>query len=165
MKKIWLAGGCFWGVQAYFQQLKGVLETRVGYGQGNIADPTYHQVCSGTTGHTEVCALSYDEVTLPLEKVLEHFFRIVNPTTLNQQGTDKGTQYRSGIYYSDEADREAIFQFIQDMQACYRDKIVVEVEPIKNFYLAEEYHQDYLQKTTGGYCHINLTLATSEERK
>lgn len=165
MKKIWLAGGCFWGVQAYFQQLKGVLETSVGYGQGNIADPTYHQVCSGTTGHTEVCELSYDEVILPLEKVLEHFFRIVNPTTLNQQGPDRGTQYRSGIYYSDEADREVIIQFVHNKQAYYADEIVVEVEPVRNFYPAEEYHQDYLQKTIGGYCHINLMLAKPEERK
>lgn len=165
MKKIWLAGGCFWGVQAYFQQLKGVLETRVGYGQGTIADPTYRQVCSGTTGHTEVCELTYDEEIILLGKILEHFFRIINPTTLNRQGPDQGTQYRSGIYYDDKADRETIVQFIQNRQPYYADKIVVEVEPVINFYLAEDYHQDYLQKTVGGYCHIDLMLAKPEERK
>jgi len=165
VKKIWLAGGCFWGIEAYFQQLKGVLETRVGYGQGNSADPTYHQVCLGTTGYTEVCELTYDEVVMPLGKVLEHFFRIINPTTLNRQGPDQGTQYRSGIYYGDEAEREIIVQLIQNLQVYYADKIVVEVGPVMDFYLAEEYHQKYLQRTSGGYCHVNLMLAKPEERK
>jgi len=165
MKKIWLAGGCFWGVEAYFQQLKGVLDTRVGYGQGETDDPTYQQVCSGTTGYTEVCELTYDEVIIPLDKVLEHFFRIINPTTLNRQGADRGSQYRTGVYYADEAEREVIVHFIENMQAYYNDEIVVEVEPVMNFHLAEEYHQQYLQHTSGGYCHVNLMLARQEERK
>lgn len=165
MRKIWLAGGCFWGVEAYFQQLKGVLNTRVGYAQGEMDDPTYHQVCSGTTGHTEVCELTYDELIIPLEKVLDHFFRIINPTTLNRQGPDQGSQYRSGIYYGDDREKETIIDFLRDMQAYYSDDIVVEVEPVKNFYPAEEYHQQYLQNTIGGYCHVNLTLARPEEKK
>jgi len=165
MKKIWLAGGCFWGVEAYFQQLKGVQDTKVGYGQGQIDNPTYHQVCSGTTGYTEVCELTYDEVILPLEKVLEHFFRIINPTTLNSQGADRGTQYRTGVYYAEEAEREVIVHFIEMMQVYHTDDIVVEVEPVSNFYLAEEYHQQYLENTAGGYCHVNLLLARPEERK
>ncbi|MBP2627116.1 MAG: Peptide methionine sulfoxide reductase msrA [Firmicutes bacterium] len=165
LRKIWLAGGCFWGVEAYFQQLKGVLDTRVGYGQGEMDDPTYHQVCSGTTGHTEVCELTYDEVIIPLEKVLEHFFRIINPTTLNRQGADMGSQYRTGVYYADKAEREIIVNFIQDMQTYHTDDIVVEVEPVMNFYLAEDYHQQYLQKTMGGYCHVDLMRARPEERK
>jgi len=165
MRKIWLAGGCFWGVEAYFQQLKGVLGTRVGYGQGEMDDPTYSQVCSGTTEYTEVCELSYDEVIIPLEKVLEHFFRIINPTTLNRQGADQGSQYRTGVYYADAAEREVIVRFIRVMQTYHTDDIVVEVEPVMNFYLAEEYHQHYLQNTTGGYCHVNLMLARPEERK
>ena len=165
MRKIWLAGGCFWGVEAYFQQLKGILDTRVGYGQGEMDNPTYHQVCSGRTGYTEVCELTYDEMVLPLEKVLEHFFRIIDPTTLNRQGPDQGPQYRSGVYYDDQAERTVILKFIQEMQAYYTDTIVVEVEPVGNFYPAEEYHQQYLQKTVGGYCHVNLMLAKPEERK
>lgn len=165
MKKIWLAGGCFWGVEAYFMQLKGVINTKVGYGQGNTADPTYKQVCSGTTGYTEVCELTYDEESLSLEKVLEHFFRIINPVTLNRQGPDEGSQYRSGVYYSDAGDKEVIINFIKDKQNFYKEPIVVEVEPVRNFHLAEDYHQEYLQKTPGGYCHVNLMLAKPEEKK
>ena len=165
MRKIWLAGGCFWGVEAYFQQLKGILDTKVGYGQGEIDNPTYQQVCSGTTGYTEVCKLTYDEVTMPLEKILEHFFRIINPTTLNRQGADQGTQYRTGVYYGEEAEKSVIANFIHKMQAYHTDNIVVEVEPVRNFHLAEEYHQQYLQNTVGGYCHVNLMLARPEEKK
>jgi peptide-methionine (S)-S-oxide reductase len=165
MKKIWLAGGCFWGVEAYFQQLKGVLGTRVGYGQGNTPEPTYQQVCSGTTGHTEVCEITYDEELLSLRKIVEHFFRIIDPMTLNRQGPDRGTQYRSGVYYSDERERKIILDFIKQQQPSYPEPIVVEVEPVKNFYVAEVYHQEYLKKTPGGYCHVNLLLAKPEERK
>ncbi|MGI6092290.1 MAG: peptide-methionine (S)-S-oxide reductase MsrA [Veillonellaceae bacterium] len=165
MKKIWLAGGCFWGVEAYFQQLKGVLDTTVGYGQGFTKNPTYEEVCSGQTGHTEICEIIYDETILPLPKVLEHFFRIIDPTTLNRQGPDRGTQYRTGIYYNDSGDLPVIKEFVQKMQTGYDKPIVVEVEPIKNFSAAENYHQDYLMKTPGGYCHINLALACPDERK
>jgi len=165
MKKIWLAGGCFWGVEAYFQQLKGVLSTKVGYGQGNAKKPTYQQVCLGTTGYAEVCEITYDEKVLPLGKILEHFFRIIDPVTLNRQGPDHGSQYRSGVYYSDEGERKLILEFIKDQQPSYSEPIVVEVEPVKNFYLAEDYHQEYLQKTPGGYCHVNLMLAKPEEKK
>lgn len=165
MKKIWLAGGCFWGVEAYFQQLKGVVSTKVGYGQGQRENPTYQQVCSGMTGHTEVCEITYDETLLSLEKILEHFFRIIDPVTLNRQGPDQGTQYRSGVYYSDEEERKLILTFIKEQQSAYREPIVVEVEPVRNFYAAEDYHQKYLQKTPGGYCHINLMLAKPEEKK
>jgi peptide-methionine (S)-S-oxide reductase len=165
MKKIWLAGGCFWGVEAYFQQLEGVLDTKVGYGQGGTATPTYQQVCSGITGHTEVLELAYDESILPLHKVLEHFFRIIDPTTLNRQGPDRGTQYRTGVYYTDESEKAAVVEFMKEMQTHYKDPIVVEVEPFSCFYPAEEYHQRYLEKTPGGYCHINLNLTKPEERK
>lgn len=165
MRRIWLAGGCFWGVQAYFQQLKGVAQTKVGYGQGEMENPTYEQVCSGTTGYTEVCEVTYDEEVIPLLKVLEHFFRIINPTTLNRQGPDVGTQYRTGIYYADEGEREEILSFVKDMQKNYIEDIVVEIQPVINFYSAEEYHQNYLQKTIGGYCHVDLSLARAEEKK
>ncbi len=165
MKKIWLAGGCFWGVEAYFMQLKGVLSTIVGYGQGSTERPTYQQVCTGTTGHTEVCEVTYDEKILSLQKLLEHYFRIIDPTTLNRQGPDQGTQYRTGVYYSTEQDKDGIATFIEKMQQYYNDPIVVEVEPVGRFFPAEDYHQQYLEKTPGGYCHINLGLAKPDERK
>ena len=165
MRKIWLAGGCFWGVEAYFRQLRGVIATRVGYGQGSTDDPTYREVCSGATGHAEICEVSYDERVLPLQKVLEHYFRIIDPTTLNRQGPDQGTQYRTGIYYEEEADRSVIENFLQTMQAGHANPNVVEVEARRRFFPAEEYPQEYLEKTPGGYCHINLALARPEERK
>lgn len=165
MKKIWLAGGCFWGVEAYFGQLKGVLATKVGYGQGDTDKPTYQQVCSGMTGHAEICEVTYDEAQLPLGQLLEHFFRIVDPTTLNRQGPDRGTQYRTGVYYTDEAERQIILDFIGSKQVGYDRPIVVEVEALKNFYPAEEYHQKYLEKNPGGYCHIDLGLAKPAERR
>ncbi|MBP2645842.1 MAG: msrAB [Firmicutes bacterium] len=165
MKTIWLAGGCFWGVEAYFQQLKGVHSTRVGYGQGGTENPTYHEVCTGTTGYTEVCEVVYDENVLPLSQILEHYFRIVDPTTLNRQGPDIGTQYRSGIYYSENEEKDIIMQFIKTMQTKYKRTIVVEVEAVGRFFLAEDYHQKYLEKTPGGYCHVNLKLVRSDEHK
>lgn len=165
MKQIWLAGGCFWGVEAYFQQLKGVISTRVGYGQGFTGTPTYEEVCSGKTGYTEVCEVTYDETVLSLTKVLEHYFRIIDPTTLNRQGADCGTQYRTGVYYNAETEKEVIEEFIKARQARYDSPIVVEVEPVRCFHSAEAYHQKYLQKTPGGYCHVNLNLVKPVERK
>lgn len=165
MRKIWLAGGCFWGVEGYFQQLKGVLDTTVGYGQGRTADPTYKEVCSGLTGHTEICEVAYDETVLPLTRVLEHFFRIIDPTTLNRQGADRGTQYRSGIYYTEEEDQAIILQALQKVGQEYTLPLVVEVQRLSSFYPAEDYHQDYLRKNPGGYCHVDMDLAAKDERK
>ncbi|SMD05218.1 peptide-methionine (S)-S-oxide reductase MsrA [Sporomusa malonica] len=165
MKQIWLAGGCFWGVEAYFCQLKGVLATRVGYGQGVTDQPTYKQVCTGMTGYTEVCKVTYDEKVLPLMQILEHFFRIIDPTTLNRQGPDRGTQYRTGLYYTTDEEKAVIVDFIEKMQSRYNDPIVVEVEPVGRFFPAEDYHQKYLEKTPGGYCHVNLNLVKPDERK
>lgn len=165
MRKIWLAGGCFWGVEAYFQQLKGVLDTTVGYGQGTADHPTYEEVCTGQTGHTEICEVVYDETALPLIKVLEHYFRIIDPTTLNRQGPDIGTQYRTGIYYTDATDKPVITDFIKAIQSSYTKPVVVEVEPLTCFYPAEDYHQDYLRKNPRGYCHINLNTVKPEERR
>lgn len=146
-------------------KLKGVLNTIVGYGQGNTDQPTYQHVCTGITGHTEVCEVTYDEKILPLEKLLEHYFRIIDPTTLNRQGPDKGTQYRTGLYYLLNDDKDVINNFIKRLQLQYTDQIVVEVEPVKCFFPAEDYHQKYLEKTPGGYCHVNLGLAKPDERK
>lgn len=165
MKKIWLAGGCFWGVEGYFQQLQGVVDTTVGYGQGQVMNPTYQQVCSGETGHTEICEVVYEETQITLVKVLEHFFRIIDPTSLNRQGPDRGTQYRSGVYYTDETDGAVIKEVLQQVQVRYTKPIVVEVEALQSFYPAEEYHQDYLNKNPHGYCHIDMGLAAEKEKK
>ena len=165
MKKIWLAGGCFWGVEAYFQQLKGVIATTVGYGQGNSEQPFYQEVCTGTTGHAEICEVDYDETRLSLEKILEHYFRIIDPTTLNRQGLDRGTQYRTGVYYANKEERPVILNFFREMRDHYSKPIVVEVDLLRNFYPAEEYHQNYLHKNQGTYCHVNLGLAKPDERR
>jgi peptide-methionine (S)-S-oxide reductase len=165
MSRIWLAGGCFWGVEAYFRQIKGVNRTTVGYGQGKTERPTYAQVCSGTTGHAEICEVEYDEAILPLRKLLEHFFRIIDPTTLNRQGPDRGTQYRSGIYFDNREEGEAICDFLKERQKDYAEPIVVEAESLRSFYPAEDYHQNYLQKVPGGYCHIDLSQLRENEQK
>jgi len=165
MKMIWLAGGCFWGVEAYFQQLRGVLDTTVGYSQGTVPNPTYEEVCTGETDHAETCQISYDETELPLDQILDHFFRIIDPTTLNRQGGDIGPQYRTGIYYRDEEDLPVILDFIKERQRDYDRPIVVEVERLRAFYPAEDYHQDYIRKNPHGYCHVNLNLIRPEERR
>lgn len=164
MRIIWLAGGCFWGVEAFFKQVKGVLDTTVGYGQGTQPNPTYEQVCTGETGHTEICEVIYDENALSLPKILELFFRIIDPTELNRQGNDRGTQYRTGVYYKDEFDFSIIHKFLEGIRGEFVKPIVVEVEPLRTFYSAEEYHQDYLQKNPRGYCHIDMGLIGLDER-
>jgi len=164
-KTIYLAGGCFWGVEAYFQQLAGVLNTEAGYAQGNGLKPTYEQVCTGTTGYTETVAVIYDDAIISLEVLLGHMFRFVDPFSLNKQGNDVGTQYRSGIYYVDVADEPIITTFLATEQQKYDRPFVIEVEPLRNFFVAEPEHQDYLLKNPAGYCHINLNLVNEEEKK
>jgi len=153
---LWLAGGCFWGVEAYISKISGVLKTNVGYANGHTEKPTYDEVCSGTTGHVETVYVEYDRQQLELSTLLHYFFTVINPTTLNQQGYDVGTQYRTGIYYEDIADKAVIEQIICQEQLKYEIPIVTEVLPLLNYYVAEEYHQKYLQKNPKGYCHINL---------
>ena len=143
MRKIWFGAGCFWGAEAYFSQLKGVLATKVGYGQGKTDHPSYREVCSGVTGHAEICEVTYDEAVISLSGLLGHYFRIIDPTSMNRQGADIGTQYRTGIYCSSEAEQAAIREFIDAMQPNYAKPIVVEVEICRNFFPAEEYHQQY----------------------
>ena len=156
MKEIVLAGGCFWGVEEYLSRIKGVLETKVGYANGNTENPSYEDVKTGTTGHAEACYVKYDEEQLPLEELLKKFWAVIDPTVLNRQGPDEGTQYRTGIYYIDEEDLPIIKASLEEEQKKYEDPIVTEVEPLKCFYDAEEYHQKYLKKNPGGYCHIKL---------
>ncbi len=156
MKKIVLAGGCFWGVQEYFSRINGILKTEVGYANGKTYNPTYEQVCNDNTGFAEVCYVEYDERIITLKDVLSKFWAVVNPTSLNRQGNDVGNQYRSGIYYFDEDDIADIQESIKELQKKYEKKIVTEVKPLENYFKAEEYHQDYLKKNPNGYCHINL---------
>lgn len=156
MKRIILAGGCFWGVEAYFKRVEGVLSTEVGYANGIQANPSYERVCTGTTGYAEACDLTFDEKLVSLEEILNKFWKIINPTLLNRQGNDIGSQYRTGIYYVDTLDLGIIESSLKEEQKKYKEAIVTEVTPLINYYPAEEYHQDYLTKNPGGYCHINL---------
>ena len=156
MREIYLAGGCFWGVDAYMGRIDGVVETSVGYSNGNKENPSYEEVCTGITGHTETTYLKYDENIVSLEEILNKFWNIIDPTLLNRQGGDIGNQYRTGIYYLDEKDLEIINKTLEEQKEKYDRPIVTEIMPLKVYYKAEEYHQDYLKKNPGGYCHIDL---------
>ncbi len=162
-KEIYLAGGCFWGVEAYFKMLKGIVFTEAGYANGNIKNPTYNDLIKGISTHAEVVKVVYDDISL--KELLNHFFRFVNPFTLNKQGADIGIQYRSGIYYSNEDDEQIIKGVLNEIKDKYKRDPVVEVLPLKDYYKAEEYHQDYLTKNPSGYCHVDLNLLKIEERK
>lgn len=155
-KTIYLAGGCFWGLQAYMKKLPGVLETEVGYANGKIENPSYEEVCKNDTGHAETVKVVYNSERLSLEMLLKAFFEVVDPTQLNEQGEDKGTQYRNGIFYVENEDVSVIREAIEAVKAIYDKPVVTEMGELENFYPAEEYHQDYLDKNPGGYCHINL---------
>lgn len=156
MKEIVFAGGCFWGIEEYFSRIEGVKETKVGYANGTKPNPTYEEVCTGNTGHAESCFVKYDENIINLSQLLDKFWYIVDPTVLNRQGHDKGHQYRTGIFYLDENDVDIILKSKEEEQKKYEKQIVTEVEPLGCFYDAEEYHQKYLKKNPGGYCHIHL---------
>ncbi|MDR1795304.1 MAG: peptide-methionine (S)-S-oxide reductase MsrA [Erysipelotrichaceae bacterium] len=155
MKTIYLAAGCFWGAQKYFDYLTGVKYTEVGYANGNIDDPTYPVVKKGDTGFAETVKVDYDPEQITLEEIVTLFFEAIDPTTLNRQAHDIGTQYRSGVYYVDEADEPIIAAVRDKVQKQYEDDVVTEILPLSNFYSAEEYHQKYLDKNPTGYCHIS----------
>ncbi|NLY35986.1 MAG: bifunctional peptide-methionine (S)-S-oxide reductase MsrA/peptide-methionine (R)-S-oxide reductase MsrB [Tissierellia bacterium] len=156
---IYLAGGCFWGVDAFFDRIDGVVGVKSGYANGNTANPSYEDVIYKKTNHAETVEVKYDPSKTDLTNILLYYFKIIDPLTLNKQGNDVGTQYRTGIYYTKEAQLETINKIVAKEQEKYDKKIVVEVKPIENFYLAEDYHQDYLEKNPNGYCHIDLNLA------
>ncbi len=158
VKEIYFAGGCFWGTEHFLKQVRGVVATEVGYANGNIENPTYEQVYTDKTGFAEVVKVRYDEKVISLEKLLVLFFKTIDPTSLNKQGNDVGTRYRVGIYYTNEKDRSIIIEKLSDLQKSYSSPIVIENEPLKNFYGGEEYHQNYLGKNPNGYCHIDLAL-------
>jgi len=158
LREIYLAGGCFWGTDAFMERVLGVAETRCGYANGTTENPTYKEVCTGTTGHAETVYVKYDPAMVSLPKLLDAFFETINPTSLNKQGEDIGTQYRTGIYYTDPTEHEVIEQFIAAKQGSYNKPIVVEILPLICYYDAEDYHQKYLEKNPGGYCHVDLGL-------
>lgn len=162
-REIWLAGGCFWGVEAYFARLEGVLRTSVGYANGSSAHPSYEEIAA--TGHAETVQVTYDPARITLPELLEHFFRIIDPTSKDQQGNDRGTQYRTGIYSSEAADLEVAREVVAQVQQKYRKPVFTEVRPLEHYYLAEQYHQSYLEKNPGGYCHLDLTSLPRRERE
>ena len=155
-KIIYLAGGCFWGVEGYFQRINGVVNTETGYANGKTQDTDYEHI--KTTDHAETVKVEYDRSKISLEEILLHYFRIIDPTSVNQQGNDIGRQYRTGIYYEKNEDAK-IVEKIMDYERKKYGNLAVETQKLKNFILAEEYHQDYLEKNQNGYCHINLNLA------
>ncbi len=158
MKTIYLAGGCFWGTQHFFDQFTGVVKTEVGYANGRTAHPSYEQVRYENTGHAETVKIEYDETVLETEKLLFYYFLSIDPLSVNHQGEDFGTQYRTGIYYEDESLLPAIKTVCAQKEQELGQKLAVEIAPLENFYPAEEYHQEYLVKNPGGYCHIPKKL-------
>lgn len=152
-KIITLGGGCFWCTEAVFVRVKGVVDVESGYCNGHTRNPTYAQVCEGDTGHNEVVRLVYDPQVISLRELLEIFFVIHDPTTLNRQGNDAGTQYRSGIYWSDEADHAVAQQVLDEVNAALSGRVVTELQALDNYCAAEDYHQDYFQHNPNqGYC-------------
>jgi methionine-S-sulfoxide reductase len=154
MKTIYLAGGCFWGTEKYLSLIPGVLETGVGYANGNTANPVYEDVCYRDTGHAETVRLCYDPEIISLETILSLYYKAIDPVSVNRQGADRGTQYRTGIYFTGPEDEAVIRNSVKELQKQHQKPIAIEVLPLENYYPAEEYHQNYLDKNPGGYCHI-----------
>ena len=154
-RTIYLAGGCFWGCQKYFDLMDGVLKTEVGYANGRTANPSYEEV-KRHAGHAETVRVVYDPERLPLRTLLEAYFRVIDPTSVNRQGGDEGIQYRTGIYYTAAADRPVARAALDALAERYEAPLAVELMPLACFYPAEEYHQKYLEKNPNGYCHIRF---------
>jgi len=157
-RDIYLAGGCFWGAEHYLKQIRGVVSTETGYANGHVENPTYQQVYTDTTGFAETVHVTYDPEQLSLRFLLELYFKAIDPTSLNRQGEDSGTRYRTGVYYTDPTDLPTIEAVFAAQQASAGAPLAVEKLPLKNFYPAEEYHQDYLDKNPSGYCHLPSAL-------
>ena len=154
MAEIYLAGGCFWGLEEYFSRISGVLETTVGYANGQVETTNYQIIKE--TDHAETVQVIYDEKIVSLREILLYYFRVIDPLSINQQGNDRGRQYRTGIYYLEEADLPTINTVVREQELLIGRKIAVEVEKLRHYILAEDYHQDYLKKNPGGYCHIDV---------
>ena len=154
---IYLAGGCFWGLEAYMERIQGVTDAVSGYANGK-SDTTNYQLLHATD-HAETVKVTYDPNKISLDKLLQYYFRVIDPTSINKQGNDRGRQYRTGIYYQNEQDKAVIEAALKALQSKYQAPIQIEVEPLKNYVEAEEYHQDYLKKNPNGYCHIDIKKA------
>jgi methionine-S-sulfoxide reductase len=154
MKEIYLAGGCFWGTEKYLELINGVVKTEVGYANGTTENPSYEDVCRKNTGHAETVKVIYNPEEIALDDLLKLFYKVIDPVSLNRQGNDLGTQYRTGIYYVDEVDNDIIKESLNELQNDYVEPLAVEVMELQNYYVAEEYHQKYLDKNPDGYCHI-----------
>jgi len=154
MAEIYLAGGCFWGLEEYFSRISGVLQTSVGYANGQVETTNYQLIKE--TDHAETVQVIYDEKAVSLREILLYYFRVIDPLSVNQQGNDRGRQYRTGIYYKDEEDLPTINTVVREQELLIGRKIAVEVEKLRHYILAEDYHQDYLKKNPGGYCHIDV---------
>lgn len=154
LKEIYLAGGCFWGVEAYMTRVYGVYDVTSGYANGDTENPSYEDVVYYDSGHAETVHILYDPDYVNLETLLAYYLKVVNPTALNKQGNDEGIQYRTGIYYTDRADLKVIERVLEEEQMAYDEPIVIEVEALEAYYLAEDYHQDYLEK-------IQMVIVTS----
>ena len=154
---IYLAGGCFWGLEAYMERIQGVTDAVSGYANGK-GDTTNYQLLHATD-HAETVKVTYDPNKISLDKLLQYYFRVIDPTSINKQGNDRGRQYRTGIYYQNEQDKAVIEAALKTLQSKYQEPIQIEAEPLKNYVEAEEYHQDYLKKNPNGYCHIDIKKA------
>ena len=157
-KDIYLAGGCFWGTEHYFKQIEGVVNTEVGFANGHTENPSYEEVYTDTTGFAETVRVTYNPEVVSLEFLLQMYFKAIDPTSLNKQGHDEGTRYRTGIYYTHAEDLPIIEKVFAHVQRNFLQPLVVEKQPLENFYAAEAYHQDYLEKNPTGYCHLPLSL-------
>lgn len=155
---IYFAGGCFWGTEHFLKLINGVISTEVGYANGHTTNPTYTEVIKDDTGFAETVKVTYDPDQIKLSLLLELFFKTIDPTSVNRQGNDIGTQYRTGIYYTVEEQLPVIRQVLAEIASHYDRPTAVEVSPLYNFYLAEEYHQNYLEQNPSGYCHISPKL-------
>lgn len=157
LKEIYLAGGCFWGLEAYMQKIKGVEDAVSGYANGKTDNPSYKDL--HTSGHAETVKVVYNPDMVSLEELLEYYLRVVDPVSINKQGNDTGAQYRTGVYYTNNSEKTIIEKVLANEQNKYDKPIAIEVLPLQQFFIAEDYHQDYLAKNPGGYCHIDLSLA------
>ena len=153
MSTIYLAGGCFWGIQKFFDRFDGVFNTEVGYANGPDKAPSYEEVCR-SSGHAETLKIDYDESVISLEQILNYYFTVIDPVSVNRQGNDVGIQYRTGIFYTDSSQLDTINKVYALKEEKAGKPLAVIVEPLKNFFSAEEYHQKYLDKNPHGYCHI-----------
>lgn len=158
IKTIYLAGGCFWGTERLFSLVPGVTSTTAGYANSTVTDPSYKLVCTGTTNAAETVKVDYDDTKIGLSDLISLYFRSIDPLSLNRQGGDVGTQYRTGIYYTDPTDAPVVEAMLATLQRRHKEPIAIEYGQLQNFYPAEEYHQDYLIKNPGGYCHVDPAL-------